>query len=137
MSNGKRTVNKEGQQLVAKGGKRDLTASDNKHGTCCCCKPYTLATYTTDGGTWYLSAYHGNGVAKPNRYWRLTNNYTSYVPIKRGCVDENGKLVGLPSSTSTTTYKYTWVFRIEIGCKRDNGTIEFPTGTESANLYNC
>lgn len=123
--------------MVAKGGKGDLTADDNSKGTCCCCEPYTLATYTTGGGTWSLTQYQGNGVAAPNRYWRLTNNYTSYVPIQRGCVDENGKLVGLPSSTSTTTYKYTWTFRIEIGCRDQDGNIKYPTGTESGSLYNC
>ncbi len=130
------TVSKNGKFNVAKSGKFDLMPKDSSKGTCCCCKPYTLATHTTDGGTWNLSQYHDDGVAKPNRYWRLINNYTSYVPIQRGCVDENGKLVGLPGSTSTTTYKYTWTFRIEIGCK-DGNVIRFPTGTENSSLYNC
>lgn len=138
MSKGRRTVNKDGKQLVAKGGKRDLTSDDNSKGTCCCCKPYLLDSFTTSNSqTWNLSGHQGNGVGKPKRYWRLTSNYSSYVPTKRGCVDENGKLVGLPSSISPTSYKYTWVFRLEIGCKRDDGTIEFPSGTESASLYNC
>ncbi len=131
------TVSKNGKFNVAKSGKFDLTPEDSSQGTCCCCKPYTLTTWTaSDYATWNLSQYQGDGAAKPNRYWRLINNYTGYVPVRRGCVDENGKLVGLPNSTSTTTYKYTWVFRIEIGC-RDGNTIRYPTGTESSSLYNC
>ncbi len=104
---------------------------------CCVCKPYTLATWTpSDYATWDLSEYQGDGVATPNRYWRLTNDYSSYVPFQRGCVDKNGKLVGLPNSTSTTTYKYTWHFKLEIGCE-DGDVIRYPSGTESASLYNC
>ncbi len=104
---------------------------------CCGCEPYTLATFTaSDYATWDLSEYRGDGVAAPKRYWRLTNNYTGYVPVQRGCVDQNGRLVGLPRATSTTTYKYTWVFRLEIGCK-DGSYITFPTGTESSSYYNC
>jgi hypothetical protein len=135
---GRIRINASGKQSITKKGKRDLTGKDVlSEGTCCCCKPYTLATFVTNGGTWDLTPYQG-GIAKPNRYWRLTNNYTSYVPIQRGCVDENGKLVGLPDSTSTTTYKYTWTFRIEIGCSdEENNLIRYPTGTESVNLYNC
>ncbi len=137
MADGRITVTKEGKRHVHKDGKLDLTTDNTSKGTCCCCKPYTLASFTaSDYATWNLSKYQGDGVAAPNRYWRLINNYTSYVPVQRGCVDENGKLVGLPNSTSTTTYKYTWYFYLEIGC-RDGNTIRYPTGTESASLYNC
>ncbi len=137
MTAGRLTLNDEGKLNVHNGGKFDLTTDDNSKGTCCCCKPYTLVTHTTSTTTaWNLSQYQGDGVAKPNRYWRLTNNYTGYVPIRRGCVDENGKLVGLPNSISATAYKYTWVFQLEIGCK-DGNVIRFPTGTESTSYYNC
>ncbi len=135
MGKGAVKVNQNGYRNVTGNGNLDIS-SDNPNGSCCCCKPYTLASFTTGGGMWDLSEYRGDGVAEPKRYWRLTNNYTSYVSVQRGCVDENGKLVGLPGSTSTTTYKYTWVFRIEIGC-RDGNIIRYPTGTESASLYNC
>ncbi len=120
MVKGRITVTKEGKRHVHKDGKLDLTTDNTSKGTCCCCKPYTLASFTaSDYATWNLSKYQGDGVAAPNRYWRLTNNYTSY-----------------PNSTSTTTYKYTWYFYLEIGC-RDGNIIRYPTGTESASLYNC
>ena len=138
MTKGRITVNREtGKWNVAESGKFDLTTEDASIGSCCCCQPYTLTTHTTSTTTaWNLSQYQGNGVATPKRYWRLTNQYTSYVPIRRGCVDKNGKLVGLPSSISATAYKYTWVFRLEIGCKVDS-YIKFPSGYENASLYHC
>ena len=139
MTKGHITVTKEGKQHVHKGGKFDLTTDDDSKGTCCCCKPYTLARWSaSDYATWDLSKYQGDGIAEPNRYWRLTNNYTSYVPVQRGCVDKNGKLVGLPGSTSTTTYKYTWTFLLEIGCLDETGNyVKFPTGSEPKSYYNC
>ncbi len=101
MVKGRITVTKEGKRHVHKDGKLDLTTDNTSKGTCCCCKPYTLASFTaSDYATWNLSKYQVDGVAAPNRYWRLINNYTSYVPIQRGCVDEKGKLVGLPNSTN-------------------------------------
>ncbi len=138
MSKGRITINKKGYRNVTGDGNLDITY-DNSHGTCCCCKPYTLASFTTGGGTWNLSPYQNkDGVAEPNRYWRLTNNYTSYVPVQRGCVDKNGRLVGLPGSTSTTTYKYTWTFLLEIGCLDETGNyVKFPTGSEPKSYYNC
>ena len=133
---GKFVVDNDGVLKIKANGGLAVFNSGGECPECCECKPYTLATFTTGGGTWNLTPYQGDGIAKPKRYWRLTNNYTGYVPIRRGCVDANGKLVGLPSSISTTTYKYTWTFRIEIGCKEGN-YIKFPTGSENASLYNC
>ena len=134
---GKFVVDNDGVFKIKADGGLAVFNSEGECPECCECEPYTLATWTaSDYATWNLSQYQGDGVAKKKRYWRLTNNYTGYVPIRRGCVDEHGKLVGLPGSISTTTYKYTWTFRIEIGC-RDGNVIRFPTGTESSSLYNC
>ena len=137
MTKGNVTINKNGSRNVTPSGNLDV-AGENLHGSCCCCKPYTLATFTaSDYATWNLSQYQGDGVAEPYRYWRLVNNYMSYVPQRQGCVDKNGKLVDLPSSISTTTYKYTWYFRLEIGCKDETGNyIKWPDGTTSYG-YQC
>lgn len=134
---GKFVVDDDGAfKIKAKGGLA-IFNSEGECMECCECEPYTLATFTTPNSeTWYLDEYMGDGVAKKKRYWRLINNYTGYVPIRRGCVDKNGKLVGLPASISPTSYKYTWTFRIEIGCKEGN-YIRYPTGSENASLYNC
>lgn len=134
---GRLTLNKDGKFNITDKGKFDITPEDISKGTCCCCKPYTLATFTTIYDTWNLTQYQGDGVAKPNRYWQLTNNYTSYVPVKKGCVNENGKLVGLPDSISPDSYKYTWVFRLEIGCKDATGNyIRWADGSQTA-IFQC
>jgi hypothetical protein len=133
---GKFVLSEKGVFKVRRQGGWSIFNADGKCPECCECHPYTLATFTTGGGTWDLTPYQDEKTAAPKRYWRLTNNYTGYVPVRRGCVDQNGKLVGLPDSISTTTYKYTWTFRIEIGCQEDT-LIRYPTGTESASLYNC
>ena len=134
---GKFVVHTDGVFKIRAGGGLAVYNSQGECTECCECKPYTLATFTTSNTeTWYLNEYMNDGAAEPKRYWRLINNYTSYVPIRRGCVDANGKLVDLPSFISPTSYKYTWTFRLEIGCKEDN-YIQFPSGTESASLYNC
>ncbi|MDR1493992.1 MAG: hypothetical protein LBT05_14920 [Planctomycetaceae bacterium] len=136
MTIGAITINKQGRRMVAHSGRVDVS-SGTQRGSCCCCKPYALATFTTDHETWDLTPYQGDGVAAPNRYWRLTNNYTSYVPVKTGCVDADGKLVSLPDSISPTSYKYTWVFRLEIGCKGETGRyIKWQDETQS-NIISC
>ena len=104
-------------------------------GCCGCCKPKVLATYTVPEniaaniGTWDLTPYQGDGIGPPGGYWRLTNNYMSYVPERKGCIDQNGKLVGLPNSISSTAYKYTWVFVLEVGCPAKDGKIKWANGT--------
>ena len=126
--NGRAKVRKNGSLSVA-----------NANGKCpdCCCKPKILATYTTDDyGTWDLTPYQGDHIGPPGGYWRLTNNYMSYIPEQHGCINEDGKLVGLPDSISTTTYKYTWVFELEIGCLTADGKIKWADGTTTA-AYKC
>jgi hypothetical protein len=136
MSKGFITVNKNGKRNVTTKGKIDIT-NGNSHGSCCCCKPYELASFTTVNETWNLTPYQGNNVSEPNRYWRLTNNYTSYVPIQQGCVNQNGQLVNLPQSISPDSYKYTWVFRLQIGCKDSTGNyINWSDGSRT-NIFSC
>jgi hypothetical protein len=134
---GRLTLNQDGKFNITGKGKFDITPEAMSKGSCCCCKPYTLATFTTIDGTWDLRPYQRDGVALPNRYWQLTNNYTSYVPAQKGCVDKNGKLTGLPASISTDSYKYTWVFRLEIGCKDETGRyIRWADGTQTP-IFSC
>lgn len=107
---------------------------------CCCnkCKPQLIASYIVSGqGTWYLDEYRGDGVAKSGFYWRLRNNYMGYVPLQKGCVDENGKLLGLPSSISSDSYKYTWCFYLETGCPTEDGKKILWANNEKTPLFDC
>jgi len=133
-------VSRKGKGLVRKNGSLSVFNAD---GTCpdCCCKPKVLATYTipenivSNIGTWDLTPYQGDDIGPPGGYWRLTNNYMGYVPQRQGCIDENGKLTGLPDSISSTAYKYTWVFVLEVGCPTKDGKIKWTNGT--TNAFNC
>jgi hypothetical protein len=136
MSNKGYIVSKKGKGQVLKDGS---LAVFNADGYCqdCCGKPKTIATWTaSDYATWDLTPYQGDDIGPPGGYWRLTNTYMSYVPERKGCIDANGKLVGLPSSTSTTTYKYTWWFVLEVGCRTKDGKIKWADGTTTA-AFNC
>jgi hypothetical protein len=138
MTDGAVYLNSKGRRMVAPSGKADVK-NENLYHSCCCCKPYTLKTFTTEleQEKFDLTEYQGNGVAEPDHYWRVTNNYTGYVPTVFGCVDENGQLVGLPDSVSSDAYKYTWVFRLEIGCKDETGNyIVWPAGSKT-NIFSC
>ena len=130
-------VTKKGKAMVRSKGSVFV---HNSKGECfqCCCKPRVVATHTiyNNYGTWDLTAYLGNEMGPPGGYWRLTNNYMSYVPERRGCIDGNGRLVGLPNSISSTAYKYTWVFVLEVGCPIENNRIEWPGG-RITNAFPC
>jgi hypothetical protein len=137
MTNGFLTINQNGRFNVTIKGKFDIIPNDAFKGTCCCCKPYTLASFISVDSTWNLRQYQSNGIAPSGRYWMLTNNYTSYVPSQKGCVDDKGKLVGLPSLIAPDSYKYTWVFRLEIGCKDSTGRyIKWADGSQTP-IFQC
>jgi len=128
-------VSKKGKGLVHKDGSLSVFNAD---GLCldCCCKPKTIATWTTDNNEpWDLTPYQGDGIGTPGAYWRLTNDYMGYVPQRQGCIDKNGKLTGLPDSISPTAYKYTWHFVLEAGCPTRDGKIKWTNGT--TNAFNC
>ena len=109
---------------------------------CCCCRPELLDSFETGEEdvleAWDLSEYYEqDGVATPGAYWRLTNQYMGYVPEQKGCVDANGRLVGLPKSISPSSYKYRWVFKLEIGCLTEDGRqIEWPENIKTA-VFQC
>jgi len=140
MSNQGYIVAKKGMGRVRRNGTIAVFDADDLC-LACCCKPKVLATYTipentiTNIGTWDLTPYQGDDMGTPGGYWRLRNNYMSYVPEQKGCIDKNGKLTGLPDSISSTAYKYTWVFTLEIGCPTEDGKIKWPSGTTDA--YPC
>jgi hypothetical protein len=147
-------MNKAGKIVIKKGKFRILKNGNfsvfNKNGycyECCqCCKPKTIATFTVaqneaTNRTWDLTPYQKEGIVTencPGQYWRLRNNYMSYVPERKGCIDETGRLVGLPNSISPTTYKYTWVFTLELGCRDPNNPnkIEWANGTKT-DTFQC
>jgi hypothetical protein len=109
---------------------------------CCCCVPELLDSFETglpdEPIPWDLSEYYEKeNIATPGSYWRLTNQYMSYVPEEKGCVDETGKLVGLPESIAPTSYKYLWIFKLEIGCLTEDGTqIEWPENKKTS-VFSC
>lgn len=105
---------------------------------CCCCKPEEIGNYTVYGkGTWDLTEYQEDGIGQPGQYWRLRNNYMGYVPLQKGCVNENGKLVGLPESISSDSYKYTWRFYLETGCPTADGKKILWPNKEKTDIFAC
>ncbi|MDR2439735.1 MAG: hypothetical protein LBE12_10260 [Planctomycetaceae bacterium] len=97
---GKIVIKKEKTKIL-KNGK--LAVYNNKghcYECCQCCKPKTIATFTVPQNentnrVWDLTPYQGDGIVAqdcPGQYWRLRNNYMGYVPERKGCVDENGKI---------------------------------------------
>ncbi len=109
---------------------------------CCCCVPRELDRRLFDRedheNTWDLSEYYEQtGIGPPGGYWRLTNNYQNYVPEEKGCIDEEGRLTGLPQRISSDSYKYDWLFKLEIGCPKEDGiNIEWP-GNVTTRIYSC
>jgi hypothetical protein len=146
MSNaGKSIIKKDKIRILSNGKIAVFNAAGECNPCCICCKPETVAERTMevygDASTWDLTPYQGNGIGAlecPDQYWRLINNYMSYVPERKGCVDSNGKLTGLPSSISSTSYKYTWVFKLQIGClnPKNKSQIQWPDGSTSS-VFNC
>jgi hypothetical protein len=104
---------------------------------CCCCTPKQIGSVTFHGtGTWDLTPYQGDGIGDGGFYWRLRNNYMGYIPMRYGCIDKNGRLVGLPDSISSDSYKYTWTFVLETGCPDENGKILWANG-ERSSVFQC
>jgi hypothetical protein len=62
----------------------------------------------------------------------------SYVPERKGCVDGNGQLTGLPDSISPTSYKYMWIFTLELGCHypKNLNKIEWADGSKT-DVFEC
>ncbi len=83
---------------------------------CSHCKPSVIATYTTNGDnpTWDLTPYQGDGVGKPDALWRLYE-LSGCVEYKRGRIDENGKLEGLPNQFKSN-YTYDGYMELQQGC---------------------
>lgn len=109
---------------------------------CCCCAPRVIDEMLFDReeteNTWDLSEFYDKeNIGPPGGFWRLTNNYQSYVPEQKGCIDEEGKLLDLPESISSTSYKYDWLFKLEIGCPTGDGKqIEWPDNKKTS-IYSC
>jgi hypothetical protein len=143
---GKIVIRKE-KTKVLKSGKLAVYNKNGYCNECCqCCKPQMIATFivpqneNTDR-TWDLAPFQNEGIVTencPGQYWRLRNNYMSYVPERKGCVDENGQLTGLPDSISPTSYKYTWVFTLELGCRyrKNPNKIEWADGSKT-DIFEC
>lgn len=112
-----------------------------KIGCCGCCVPREIARHTVTWSDriryWDLTEYQGDNVGTGADYWRIINNYMAYVPVIKGCVDNNGRLVGLPNTISATAYKYTWVFILQVGCISEDGTKIIWPDNELTYVFEC
>jgi hypothetical protein len=141
MSKAGKIITRKGKLRVFKGGSIAVFDAIERCPECCECKPLTLHSVNLASSMiWRLTEYYDKDhIAPPGTYWRLINNYTSYIPIEQGCVDANGRLVNLPASISPTSYRYTGtpIFRLEIGCQdKTRNYINWPDGSRS-DIFLC
>ncbi len=106
---------------------------------CPCCKPRVIASTITNASTgkktWNLRPYQGDRVGLPGARWRIrdvgeshhnnSNASCSGTVYNNGSIDQNGKLVGLPSEF-VSGYNYNGYMELQQGCVRDDGSIEWP-----------
>jgi len=122
----------QGKTVILETGKRGLRQSGkgalyDEDGKCpeCCCKIKVLASFVTNSQNpvWDLTPYQGERMASPGAFWRLIEMgscYPGYYPwYGAGCVDANGKLVGLPNEFRSG-YSYNGYMQLQIGCENEN-----------------
>ncbi len=96
---------------------------------CCAggCYPHVLtdeAIHAPDDGysddhvdypsIWHLESWQGDGIAPPGSYWRMME-VGACLKYNTGCVNADGRLVGLPS-TFESDYDYYGYMELQIGC---------------------
>ena len=112
-----------------------------KIGCCGCCVPREIARRVVSREdkirSWDLTEFQGDDIGTGGSSWRIINNYMTYVPMLKGCVDENGKLVGLPNSIAATAYKYTWVFILQLGCLSEDGKKILRPENQTTDVFEC
>lgn len=118
----------QGKTVVLESGKRGLLqggkgAVYDENDACqeCCCKIKVLGAYVTNSQNpvWDLTPYQGEHKASPGAYWRLIemgNCYPRGYPwYGAGCVNNKGRLVGLPNQFQSNYY-YNGYMQLQIGC---------------------
>ena len=83
----------------------------------CGCEVKVIATHTVNGQTnpkWNLRTYQGMGIGTPNAYWRIWER-SGNLEYKRGKIDDNGKLIGLPDEFESG-YDYDGYMELQQGC---------------------
>jgi len=135
-----------GKRGTLSSGKIALFNDDGECRDCCCdpCTPHVLASHVTNSSnpTWDLTPYQGPDQAPTCSYWRLIETGycypRSYPWYGAGCVDETGRLVGLPDSF-TSHYYYNGYLSLQIGCLNSTGTaINWPgTCQTTSGVFSC
>lgn len=110
---------------------------------CPCCKPKVIASMITNAQTgpkdWDLRPYQKEHIGIPGAKWRLrdvgeshhynSNSSCTGIQYGSGWINDKGVLVGLPDKF-TSTYSYNGYMQLQIGCFREDGTIEWPCPNE-------
>jgi hypothetical protein len=111
-----------GKRGLRPGGKAAVFNADGECPGCCQCEPFVLGSFTTNryyNPCWDLTPYQGPGQAPPGSYWRLIEIGMcypySYPWYGAGCVNSEGRLVGLPSQFCSNYY-YDGYMELQIGC---------------------
>lgn len=120
---GKTVVRKGGKRGLLAGGKGAVFNADAECPECCCppCEPFVLASFTTNAQNpvWDLTPYQGPDQAPYCAYWRIIEvGYCypyGYPWYGAGCVDRDGRLVGLPDQF-VSHYSYDGYLELQIGC---------------------
>ena len=116
-----------GKRGLLPGGKGAVYNADGECVTCCGCEPKVLATFITnyDNPVWNLRPYQGPRKARYRSHWRIIEVGACLV-YHKGCVDKEGRLVGLPDEFRSNYY-YDGYMELQIGCydPRD-GMVHWP-----------
>jgi len=129
-----------GKRGLLPGGKGAVYNDDGNCAFCCACEPKVLAWYTTNANTnpvWNLRPYQGIRKAPPNSYWRIIEMGACLL-YHQGCVDKQGRLVGLPDEFRSNYY-YDGYMELQIGCyDPKDGLIHWPGHCQPTSWrYSC
>lgn len=100
----------------------------------CDCEPKVIARWTTNASTPQpagtvkcvdFTPYQGDGVGVPEQRWRAIEVGACLLRGGSGSINEDGKLVGLPSSYCSS-YNYNGYIELQQGCVQKDGSIKWP-----------
>lgn len=124
-SHGKTVILESGKRGLRETGKGALFNEDGLCSDCCGCEIKVLASAVTNYyyPPWILTPYQGDKQASPDAFWRLIEMGSCYPSMYPwygfGCVNEDGKLEGLPGAFQSM-YPYDGYMQLQIGCEREN-----------------
>lgn len=97
----------------------------------CDCEPKVIASQTVNNRSddeiprcFDLTPYQGDGIGAPLHKWRLIET-GACLRYNLGDINEDGKLVGLPSSFCSN-YSYNGYMSLQQGCIQKDGSIKWP-----------